>query len=159
MWMPASYLICVLLYVSCMLWPAPDLTSRSQLLLFPVLWPNLCMYIGLHACTWSDTSRAPLILIFAFTEKTDWSTSWSGFSDSDWVFSNVEHRRFMTWYSGFFVVVLSHGGAASRPPWPNQPLKQNALPWVIVFDEVAFIKQLLLELGIKTEAVPIYEDN
>ena len=26
-------------------------------------------------------------------------------------------------------------------------------------DEVTFMKQLLLELGIKTEAVPIYEDN
>ena len=26
-------------------------------------------------------------------------------------------------------------------------------------DEVTFMKQLLLELGIQTEAVPIYEDN
>ena len=101
MWMPTSYLICVLLYVSCMLWPAPDLTSRPQLLLFPVLWPNHCMYIGLNACTWSDTSRESLRSISAFIEKTCWSTSWSGLLYSDWLFSNLEHRRFTTWYSVF----------------------------------------------------------
>ena len=117
------------------------------------------MYIGLHACTWSDTSRAPLILISAFIEKTCWSTLWSGFSYSDWLFSNLEHRRLMTWYSVF----LCGGSIAWRSCLLTTVAKSAtevehyALSNFI--DEVTFMKQLLLELGIKTEAVPIYEDN
>ena len=95
---PANCLLCVLLYVSCMLWPAPDLTSHFPLLSFPVWRPNFCMYIGLHACTWSDISRALLISVSAFTELEHFMV---GFSDSDWASSDLEHRRFMTGYSVF----------------------------------------------------------
>ena len=96
MWIPANCLLCVLLYVSCMLWPAPDLTSHFPLLSFPVWRPNFCMYIGLHACTWSDISRALLISVSAFTELEHFMV---GFSDSDWASSDLEHRMFMTRYS------------------------------------------------------------
>jgi hypothetical protein len=56
------------------------------------------MYIGLHACTWSDISRALLISVSAFTELEHFMV---GFSDSDWASSDLDHRRSMTRYSVF----------------------------------------------------------
>ena len=107
MWIPANCFLCVLLDVSCMLRPAPDLTSHFPLLSFPVLRPKVCMYIGLHACTWSDISRAQLISVSASTELELFMV---GFSDSDWVSSDLEHRRSITRYSVF----LCGGPAAWR---------------------------------------------
>ena len=65
----------------------------------------------------------------------------------------------MTWYSVF----LCGGSIAWRSCLLTTVAKSAteveyyALSNFI--DEVTFMKQLLLELGIKTEAVPIYEDN
>ena len=56
------------------------------------------MYIGLHACTWSDILRARFVPASASTELELFMV---GFSDSDWVSSDFEHGRSMTRYSGF----------------------------------------------------------
>jgi len=65
----------------------------------------------------------------------------------------------MTWYSVFLC-----GGSIA---WSSCLLNTVAKSATEVeyyalsncIDEVTCMKQLLLELGIKTEAVPIYEDN
>ena len=95
----------------------------------------------------------------AFTEITGWSILWSGFSDSDWASSDLEHRMFMT---GYFVF-LCGGPIAWRSCLQTTVAKSATEAEYFALsnciDEVTFMKQLLLELGINTEAVPIYEVN
>jgi len=133
MWIPANCLLCVLLYVSCMLWPAPDLTSHFPLLSFPVWRPNFCMYIGLHACTWSDISRALLISVSAFTELEHFMV---GFSDSDWASSDLEHRMFMTRYS----VSLCGGPIALEKLPPDHRGQNNHWSRILCLDELFLMK-------------------
>ena len=82
-----------------------------------------------------------------------------GFSDSDWASSDLEHRRSMTGYSVF----LCGGPIAWRSCLQTTVAKSatEAEYYALsnCIDEVTFMKQLLLELGIETETVPIYEDN
>ena len=80
-----------------------------------------------------------------------------GFSDSDWASSDLEHRRSMTGYSVF----LCGGPIAWRSCLQTTVAKSatEAEYYALsnCIDEVTFMKQLLLKLGIETETVPIYE--
>jgi len=82
-----------------------------------------------------------------------------GFSDSDWASSDLEHRRSMTGYSVF----LCGGPIAWRSCLQTTVAKSatEAEYYALsnCIDEVTFMKQLLSELGIEIETVPIYEDN
>jgi hypothetical protein len=82
-----------------------------------------------------------------------------GFSDSDWASSDLEHRRSMTGYSVF----LCGGPIAWRSCLQTTVAKSatEAEYYALsnCIDEVTFMKQLLSELGIEVETVPIYEDN
>ena len=82
-----------------------------------------------------------------------------GFSGSDWASSDSEHRRSMTEYSVF----LCGGPIAWRSCLQTTVAKlaTEAEYYALsnCIDEVTFMKQLLLELGIETETIPIYEDN
>ena len=82
-----------------------------------------------------------------------------GFSDSDWVSSDLEHRRSMTRYS----VVLCGGPIAWRNCLQTTVAKTTTeaeyYALMNCFDEVTFMKQLLLELGIEPESIPIYKDS
>ena len=59
----------------------------------------------------------------------------------------------------FSVVVLSYGGPALQTTVAKSATEVEYYALSNCIDEVTFMKQLLIELGIKTEAVPIYEDN
>jgi hypothetical protein len=82
-----------------------------------------------------------------------------GFSDSDWAYSDLEHRRSMTGYSVIFCSGLIAWRSCLQTTVAKSATEAEYCVLSNFIDEVTFMKQLLLALCIEIETVQIYEDN